>query len=70
MANYAPEAKRGTGRNDVANSSYTGLLSDGTRFTGKTWLEDKYYNFYTTADLLTMCNGDVCLSYALEALEM
>ena len=65
MLNYAPEGKRYSGPNATYHSGYTGLLSDGSSVTGKAWLEDKYYNFYTSGDSSIACDGKVCTSWAL-----
>ena len=65
MGDYAPGGERHSGMNTTANSGYTGLLQDGTKITGKSWLEDKYYDFYTSSDPLTACNGTSCISQAL-----
>ena len=65
MGNYAPEVGKYTGISITVNSGYTGLLGDGGTFTGKSWLEDKYYNFYVSGNSLTACNGRACLSHAL-----
>ena len=64
MGDYAAGGKH-SGMNTTANSGYTGLLQDGTTFTGKSWLEDKYYDFYESSDLLTACKGASCISQAL-----
>jgi len=69
MANYAPEKEKYSGSAISTNSGYTGLLSDGSTFTGKDWLEDKYYNFYTTSDASTACNGENCKSHGLSETE-
>ncbi len=57
----------GTGLGDDkginGNSGYTGLLSDGTTFTGKDWLEAKYYNFYESSDFNNACNKKQCISH-------
>ena len=64
MANYAPNGNRYSGGETARNSGYTGLLGDGSTFTGKSWLEDKYYNFYTSTSSLTACNGKPCITHA------
>ena len=64
MANYAPNGNRYSGGETARNSGYTGLLGDGSTFTGKSWLEDKYYNFYTSASSLIACNGKPCITHA------
>jgi len=49
------------------NSGYTGKCGlDNLTFTGKNWLDAKYYNFYTTEDINTACNGHPCYSHALQ----
>ena len=65
MGNYVQDGKRYVGTAANWNSGYTGLLQNGTTFTGKNWLEDKYYNFYISGDLQTMCNGKPCTTYAI-----
>ena len=65
MGNYAPGGNKYSGMNTAANSGYTGLLQDGTMFTGKSFLEDKYYDFYESNDSLTACNKKACTSHAL-----
>ncbi len=65
MGDYAPGGEKHSGMNTTANSGYTGLLQDGTKITGKNWLEDKYYDFYTSSDPLTACSGASCTTHAL-----
>ena len=65
MTNYAPNGNRYSGGETARNSGYTGLLGDGSTYTGKSWLEDKYYDFYTSDSPLTACKGKVCISQAL-----
>ena len=65
MGNYAPNGQKHSGWNVNYHSGYTGLLEDGTKVTGKSWLEDKYYDFYTSDSPLTACKGKVCISQAL-----
>ena len=65
MGNYAPSGNKYSGASIAMNSGYTGLLQDGTIFTGKNFLEDKYYDFYESSDPLTACKGKVCISQAL-----
>ena len=69
MGDYAPGGEKRSGASKAYNSGYTGLLQDGTTFTGKSWLEDKYYDFYTSSDLLTACGGKACISQALNETE-
>jgi len=47
------------------NSGYTGMLGDDSTFTGKNWLDDKYYNFYESNDTRFACNGGECKSHGL-----
>ncbi len=65
MGDYAPGGEKHSGMNTTANSGYTGLLQDGTKITGKDFLENKYYNFYESSDSLTACKGKACISQAL-----
>ncbi len=65
MGNYAPGGRKYSGHSSVYNSGYTGLLGDGNNYIGKDWLEEKYYDFYTSSDPLTACKGKVCISQAL-----
>ncbi len=65
MGDYAPGGEKHSGMSTTAHSGYTGLLQDGTKITGKNWLEDKYYDFYTSSDPLTACKGKACISQAL-----
>ena len=65
MGDYAPGGEKHSGMSTTAHSGYTGLLQDGTKITGKNWLEDKYYDFYESSDPLTACNGTSCISQAL-----
>ncbi len=65
MGNYAPNGSKHSGMSISYNSGYTGLLQDGTTFIGKSWLEDKYYDFYSSSNPLTACNGTSCISQAL-----
>ena len=65
MGDYAPKGEKYSGWHSTSNSGYTGLLQDGTTFTGKDFLEDKYYDFYTSSNLLTACNEKACISQAL-----
>ena len=65
MGDYAPGGEKYSGMNMAYNSGYTGLLQDGTKITGKDFLEDKYYDFYTSDSPLTACSGTSCISQAL-----
>ena len=65
MGDYAPGGEKHSGMNTAANSGYTGLLQDGTKVTGKSFLEDKYYDFYESSNPLTACKGKVCKTHAL-----
>ena len=65
MGDYAPGGERHSGMNTTYHSGYTGLLQDGTIFTGKSWLEEKYYDFYESSDPLTACKGTSCTTHAL-----
>ena len=65
MGNYAAGGEKHSGMDMEYNSGYTGLLQDGSSFMGKNWLEDKYYDFYTSSNLLTACNEKVCVGQAL-----
>ena len=65
MADYAPNGNKYTGNTAIANSEYSGLISNGTTYTGKNWLEDKYYDFYTSNNLFSACNGKLCHSHGL-----
>jgi len=68
---YTAEEAAALGRTDGAsvgiwNSGYTGMCGfDNLTFTGKNWLDDKYYNFYTTDNVATACNGGECKSHGL-----
>jgi len=51
----------------IWNSGYSGKTGfENLVFQGKEWLEDKYYNFYTTSDVNTACNRQVCYSHAMK----
>ena len=65
MGDYVPGGEKYSGTNTTAHSGYTGLLGDGSTFTGKSWLEEKYYDFYGSSDPLTACKGKACISQAL-----
>ena len=65
MGNYAPKGEKHSGMNTAYHSGYEGLLSDGSSVAGKSWLEDKYYDFYTSSDSLTACNEKECIAHAL-----
>ncbi len=65
MGDYAPGGEKHSGMSMTANSGYTGLLQDGTKFTGKNFLEDKYYDFYESSNPLTACKGASCTAHAL-----
>ena len=65
MGDYAPGGERHSGKSISEHSGYTGLLQDGTKITGKDFLEDKYYDFYESSDPLTACNGTSCTTHAL-----
>ena len=65
MGDYAPRGEKHSGMSTANHSGYTGLLGDGSTYTGKSWLEDKYYDFYSSSDPLTACNGTSCISQAL-----
>ena len=67
MANF----KKYSGQNDSSNSGYTGSLGVGGNYSGKAWLEDKYYNFYVAptdtenSTAVVTCNKETCISHAL-----
>ncbi len=65
MGDYVSGENKYTGVSSLYNSGYTGLTGEGGSFEGKSWLEDKYYNFYTSSNPLTACNGKSCVSHAL-----
>ena len=65
MGDYASGGERHSGKSISEHSGYAGLLQDGTKVTGKDFLEDKYYDFYESSDPLTACNGKACVSQAL-----
>ena len=59
-----------SGEDTSNNSGFTGLLTDGTLYTGTAFPDSKYYNVYkassgTTISALTACNGGVCYGHAL-----
>ncbi len=66
MSDYAPNGQRYSGWTASSNSGYTGLLADGTIFTGQNFLEDKYYDFYDNYKTLMACNGKPCITHALD----
>ena len=65
MGDYAPGGEKHSGISTTSHSGYTGLLQDGTKITGKDFLEDKYYDFYESSDPLTACKGTSCTTHAL-----
>ena len=69
MADYMSNGQRYVGQSEKYNSGYSGVLTDGTMFTGKSWLEDKYYNFYTNNNPSIACNGKPCIGHALSEVE-
>src|SRR5574344_961832 len=54
-----------SGTNSSLNSGYTGLLDDGTTYTGITFPDSKYYQTYSGATAATGCNGGICYGDAL-----
>ncbi len=58
-----PERRSGYSTSD--NSGYTGLLDDGKIFEGREWQDDKYYDFYSTDNWMTACDGNPCKGHAL-----
>ena len=56
-----PNGKPRSGRNSSYNSGFTGMLYDGTTYTGVSFPDSKYYNLYTgssyTGHALTETNG-------------
>ena len=54
-----------SGKNRELNSGYTGILFDQNTFVGKDWLEDKYYDFYSSNDVVLTCNEKPCYSHGL-----
>jgi len=68
-----PEGKPRSGYTLNSNSGYTGMLEDGTIYSGKEWPESKYYDTYTSTNLTlnsavlseTACNGGICYGQAL-----
>ncbi len=65
MGDYAPGGEKYSGMNTTLHSGYTGLLQDGTKISGKSWLEEKYYDFYESSNPLTSCKGASCTTHAL-----
>ena len=51
MGDYTENGLRCSGKDKYSNSGYTGLLQDGSTYTGQSFLEDKYYNFVTKNDI-------------------
>ena len=69
---YGSSSKSGSkysGKNITMNSGYTGLLQDGAMLMGKSFLKEKYYNFYEGDNLSTICNDKSCISHALNETE-
>ena len=68
---YTAEEAKALGRTDgkavgTWNSGYTGKCGfDALTFSGKNWLDDQYYNFYTTSDGRIVCNREECKSHGL-----
>jgi len=68
-----PEGKPRSGNGTSYNSGYTGMLSDGTIYSGKEWPEAKYYETYTSSNPTsnsatlsqTACSGGICYGQAL-----
>ena len=59
-----------SGSSTSNNSGFTGLLYDGTSYTGIAFPDSKYYDMYkassgTAISALTACNGGVCYGHAL-----
>ncbi len=68
MSDYVLNGNRYSDKSSTESSLYqyyTGLLSDGSKYMGRDWLEDKYYDFYTSSDLMLACSGAPCISHAL-----
>ncbi len=61
-----PSGKPRSGWNSKYNSGFNGMLEDGTKITnGIDFPPNKYYNLYTTENLLTACSGGYCYGHAL-----
>ncbi len=54
-----------SGYSTALNSGYTGQLSDGTSYQGRSWPDAKYYDLYTSDDPNTACGGNLCKGHAL-----
>ncbi len=54
-----------SGNTKEINSGYSGLLSDDTTVSGRSWPAEKYYDLYTSDDVNTACGGKICNGHAL-----
>ncbi len=54
-----------SGYTQGANSGYKGQLTNESTIEGREWSDDKYYDFYTSNDPMTACNGSPCKGHAL-----
>ncbi len=74
MGIYQNQDVRYTGYSTTSNSGYTGRTGiNDEQFTGREWQNDKYYDFYSTTNVLTACmlsgNGNApCKGHALNEL--
>ncbi len=65
MGVYTLNGQKYSGESMLNNSGYTGLLGDGNNYTGTSWLEDIYYSLYLGDDISTSCDGNMCITHAL-----
>ncbi len=54
-----------SGNNQATNSGYVGALNDGGPTDGRKWPLEKYYDIYTSQDLVTGCNDGSCKGHVL-----
>ena len=66
MGNYAPNGNKYSGHDTASNSGYEGFIGAGTSITGEKFLEDKYYDFYSSDNIFNACNNKSCISHAMQ----
>ncbi len=68
MGSYSAGGQKYSGTAVSNNSGYVGKINSGTADfseNAREWQADKYYDFYTSGDTLTACNGNPCKGHAL-----
>ncbi len=65
MGNLSEDGAKRSGYTEAQNSGYKGKLSDESLIEGREWNDNKYYDFYSSTNSKTACNGSPCKGHAL-----